>query len=63
MSSSIDKAKYKDVLDALVRLEAEFRRVFPIYYYAEPWAHDRNNVLRYAQEVIRAAVIEGIEHE
>jgi len=26
----------------------EFVRIYPIYYYAEPWAHDRNQVLKAA---------------
>ncbi|HEY8877776.1 MAG TPA: hypothetical protein VIN03_09455 [Roseateles sp.] len=34
-----------DYRGALKDLVAEFKRVFPIYYYAEPWAHDRNEVL------------------
>ncbi|MEI7296660.1 hypothetical protein WCQ02_31340 [Paraburkholderia tropica] len=38
-----------------IHLEAmtkEFVRMFPLYYYAEPWAHDRNQVLKAAQAVI-----------
>lgn len=42
------------LLDALERLEKEFRRVFPIYYYAEPWAHNENLELRVAQQLIAA---------
>ncbi|MEX3914818.1 hypothetical protein AB4Y43_01035 [Paraburkholderia sp. BR10872] len=30
----------------------EFVRVFPIYYYAEPWAHDRNQVLQAAKAAL-----------
>lgn len=30
------------VIEALKALAAEFRRIYPIYYYAEPWAHNRN---------------------
>jgi len=26
----------------------EFVRMYPLYYYAEPWAHDRNQVLKAA---------------
>ena len=44
-----------ELLRALVDLEAEFRRVFPIYYYGEPWAHDKNVPLKVAQEVISHA--------
>lgn len=40
------------LMEALDRLEKEFRRVFPIYYYAEPWAHDTNPELRLAQQLI-----------
>jgi len=34
---------------ALIGLEREFRRVFPIYYYSEPWAHETNIPLKVAQ--------------
>lgn len=37
-----------DYRGALEDLCAEFKRVYPIYYYAEPWAHDRNAVLQHA---------------
>ena len=43
------------LLPALIALEAEFRRVFPVYYYAEPWAHDRNEALKSAVEAIEYA--------
>lgn len=38
----------------LANMADEFVRVYPIYYYAEPWAHDRNAVLK----VARAALAE-----
>lgn len=38
-----------DFRSALADLVAEFKRVFPIYYYDEPWAHDKNTVLLNAQ--------------
>jgi hypothetical protein len=44
-----------DLLEALRDLEKEFRRVFPIYYYSEPWAHDKNEKLKYAQAIIAKA--------
>ncbi len=42
------------LLRALYMLEKEFRRVYPIYYYAEPWAHNKNMALKHAQAVIAA---------
>ena len=42
------RAQRDELLEALKSLEHEFRKVFPIYYYAEPWAHDRNEVLKQA---------------
>ena len=36
----------------LADLESEFRKVFPIYYYAEPWAHNTNASLLRAQAVL-----------
>jgi hypothetical protein len=49
------KAQRDDLLEALRDLEKEFRRVFPIYYYSEPWAHDKNEKLKYAQAIIAKA--------
>lgn len=38
-------ALFRLLLDDMAK---EFVRVFPIYYYAEPWAHDRNVALKAA---------------
>lgn len=43
-----------ETVNALQNLVVEFKRVFPIYYYAEPWAHDRNVVLKHAESVLAA---------
>lgn len=40
---------------ALQWLADEFVKCYPIYYYAEPWAHDRNVALKHAREVIAAS--------
>lgn len=45
----------EELLIALRDLASEFRRVYPIYYYAEPWAHDRNAVLKAADALIALA--------
>jgi len=47
------------LLSALVALEKEFRAVFPIYYYSEPWAHDNNVKLAEARAVIAKAIGES----
>lgn len=44
-----------ELIEAATELEKEFRRVFPVYYYAEPWAHDRNAPLK-AMQVALAAI-------
>jgi len=41
-----------DYRRALADLVAEFKRVYPIYYYAEPWAHNRNAALLNAELVL-----------
>jgi hypothetical protein len=38
--------------EALSNLEKEFVRVFPIYYYSEPWAHDKNIQLAQARAAL-----------
>ena len=43
------------LLEALDGLEKEFRRVYPIYYYAEPWGHETNVPLQVARAAIAAA--------
>lgn len=40
--------------EALEALCEEFVKVFPIYYYAEPWAHDRNKPLLDAKLLLSA---------
>lgn len=40
------------LVQALKGLADEFVKVYPIYYYAEPWAHNRNLALRFAQAVL-----------
>ena len=44
----------KALRDALSNLEKEFVRVFPIYYYSEPWAHDKNIQLANARAALAA---------
>jgi hypothetical protein len=46
---------YFDLREALDGLTKEFVRVFPIYYYAEPWAHDRNEALKVARAALAKA--------
>jgi len=48
------EAKCAELAIHLKDMADEFVRVFPVYYYAEPWAHDRNVVLKRAREVIAA---------
>lgn len=38
--------------EALHSLAEEFVRVYPLYYYAEPWAHDKNAALKSARATI-----------
>ena len=45
----------KELLEALKNLEKEFRRVYPIYYYAEPWGHEINVPLQAARAAIAKA--------
>lgn len=44
-----------DLLLALDEMVREFVKCFPIYYYAEPWAHDKNVALKFAREAIAKA--------
>jgi hypothetical protein len=44
-----------ELLEALKNLEKEFRKVFPIYYYAEPWNHKTNVPLQAARAAIARA--------
>jgi hypothetical protein len=46
-----------ELLEALKNLEKEFRKVYPIYYYAEPWGHETNVPLQAARAAI--AKVEG----
>lgn len=41
-----------DLVAALKGLADEFVKVFAIYYYSEPWAHNRNAHLKLAQALI-----------
>jgi hypothetical protein len=43
-----------ELLEALKNLEKEFRKVYPVYYYAEPWGHETNVPLQAARAAIRA---------
>lgn len=38
--------------EALRDLALEFRRVFPVYYYAEPWRHETNVPLQNALAIL-----------
>lgn len=42
-----------ELLEALENLEKEFRKVYPIYYYAEPWGHETNVPLQAARAAIK----------
>jgi hypothetical protein len=44
-----------ELLEALKNLEKEFRKVYPIYYYAEPWGHETNVPLQAARAAIAKA--------
>jgi hypothetical protein len=48
-------ALYPELLEALKNLEKEFRKVYPIYYYAEPWGHETNVPLQAARAAIARA--------
>jgi hypothetical protein len=45
----------EELLGALKNLEKEFRQVYPIYYYAEPWGHEINVPLQAARAAIAKA--------
>jgi hypothetical protein len=45
------------LLEALKNLEKEFRKVYPIYYYAEPWGHETNVPLQAARAAIARAEV------
>jgi hypothetical protein len=45
-------AENAELLEALKNLEKEFRKVYPIYYYAEPWGHETNVPLQTARAAI-----------
>jgi len=47
-----------ELLEALKNLEKEFRKVYPIYYYAEPWGHKTNVPLQAARAAIDTALKE-----
>lgn len=48
------EAKCAELGIALTAMADEFVKVCPFYYYTEPWAHDRNAVLKSARDVIAA---------
>jgi hypothetical protein len=48
-------AESAELLEALKNLEKEFRKVYPIYYYAEPWGHETNVPLQAARAAIAKA--------
>ena len=50
-----DKELIGELLEALKNLEKEFRQVYPIYYYAEPWGHEVNVPLQAARAAIAKA--------
>jgi hypothetical protein len=52
-------AAASELLEALKNLEKEFRKVYPIYYYAEPWGHETNVPLQAARAIIAKA--EGVQ--
>ena len=49
------RAERVGLISALKDLADEFVKVFPVYYYAEPWAHERNVPLKVARAAIDAA--------
>ena len=49
------KEEKAGLLEALKNLEKEFRKVYPIYYYAEPWGHETNVPLQAARAAIARA--------
>lgn len=52
--AALEHAKKREriLVQALKGLADEFVKVYPIYYYAEPWAHNRNLALRFAKAVV-----------
>lgn len=44
-----------ELLEALENMAKEFQRVYPIYYYAEPWGHETNAPLLAAKALIAKA--------
>ena len=52
--AKFDEAQKREriLLQALKGMVDEFVKVYPIYYYSEPWAHNRNLALRFAQAVL-----------
>ena len=44
-----------ELLEALENMANEFQRVYPIYYYAEPWGHETNAPLLAAKALIAKA--------
>ncbi len=50
---------FPELLEALKNLEKEFRKTYPVYYYAEPWGHETNVPLQAARAAIAKAEGEG----
>lgn len=44
-----------ELLEALENMANEFQRIYPIYYYAEPWGHETNAPLLAAKVLIAKA--------
>jgi hypothetical protein len=51
------EAVNRELLEALKDLEKEFRKTYPIYYYAEPWGHETNVPLQAARAAIAKAEV------
>jgi putative NADPH-quinone reductase len=52
-ASAARSAEIQQLREALKNMADEFVKVYPIYYYNEPWAHDRNVVLQAARSVLK----------
>lgn len=46
--------RIEELEKALASMADEFVKVYPIYYYASPWGHNKNEALLHARKVLAA---------